>query len=117
MTSAITRREWDHDPDDASLSSTATTSTTLTGLLANSLYYLKIWAVDNYGNETTVADINVTTDATTTNQLTDITDNVMHQGNTALNYGSNSVMGGASAGAIKNGGFTEPIRGLLKINK
>lgn len=108
--------EWDNDPDDASLASAAATTTTITGLLANTGYYLKIWAVDDYGNETTAADINVTTDATTTTQLTDISDNVMEERYPTLNYGSSSGKGGATAGSYRVSASTTSMRTLLKIN-
>jgi hypothetical protein len=54
-----TASEWD-DSDDATLTTRTTTSTTLTSLLAAQTYYLKLWAIDNYGNESTSA-VNSTT--------------------------------------------------------
>ncbi len=48
---------WDSG-DDANLTTRATTSTTITGLTANTHYYYKIWATDAFGNETTISSIN-----------------------------------------------------------
>ena len=49
--------EWDGDNDSA-MNTKSTTSTTIDGLDVNTLYYFKIWAVDEYGNEAVVpADI------------------------------------------------------------
>lgn len=53
--------EWDNG-DDANLSTISTATTTIAGLSADSTYYYKIWAIDNYGNSQTVVDINATTD-------------------------------------------------------
>ncbi len=53
--------EWDNG-DDANLSTKTTSSTTITGLSQNTLYYYKIWAVDIAANEETIADINATTE-------------------------------------------------------
>jgi len=48
-----TAAEWDNG-DDANLATIGTTGTTITSLsLDSSIYYFKIWAVDNYGNEMT----------------------------------------------------------------
>ncbi|HAU40220.1 MAG: S-layer-like protein domain-containing protein [Candidatus Peregrinibacteria bacterium GW2011_GWF2_43_17] len=49
-----TASEWDNDPNDATLATATTATTTITGLLENTTYYAKIWAVDGYGNETTL---------------------------------------------------------------
>ncbi|MFA6537370.1 MAG: fibronectin type III domain-containing protein [Patescibacteria group bacterium] len=49
--------EWDND-NDVNLATKATATTTITGLSVNTLYYFKIWAVDSYGNEMTVDDVN-----------------------------------------------------------
>ncbi len=43
---------------DADLATIGTISTVITGLTLTSDYYVKIWAVDDYGNETTVDDVN-----------------------------------------------------------
>lgn len=56
--------EWDNS-DDAALATRTTAATTITGLSINTQYYYKIWAVDNFGNEMTVADITAYTSANT----------------------------------------------------
>lgn len=56
--------EWDNS-DDGALATRTTATTTITGLSVNTQYYYKIWAVDNYGNEMTVADITAYTRANT----------------------------------------------------
>lgn len=53
-----TASKWD-DNNDANLSNIHTISTIITGLSLTSNYYVKIWAVDDYGNETTCASINL----------------------------------------------------------
>ncbi|GEM_PF-6004578 len=50
--------EWD-TTDDADLAIAGTASTTITGLTPDT-YYFKIFAIDSYYNESTVADINTT---------------------------------------------------------
>jgi hypothetical protein len=50
--------EWDAN-DDTNLSNINTISTVITGLTLTEDYYVKIWAVDVYGNETTLDEINV----------------------------------------------------------
>ena len=60
-----TASEWDNS-DDANLATKALTSTTITGLSAGSTYYFKIWAVDNYGNEGTVATVSSATNTSPT---------------------------------------------------
>lgn len=50
--------------DDPNLSSAATIATVITGLNITSDYYVKIWAVDDYGNTATVDDVNVYTPPT-----------------------------------------------------
>ncbi len=107
--------EWDED-NDAALTTASTTSTSIYGLLANTTYYFKIWAVDDYGNETTVVDINVTTDATATTQLTDVSDNMMEDDNPNFNYGGDATHGGATAGKVGSGGGGYLQRTLVKIN-
>lgn len=62
VTSRSGATEWD-DSDDADLLLRTTTTTTITGLTANTQYYAKIWAVDDFGNEETVDDINFYTSA------------------------------------------------------
>ncbi|MBI5221566.1 MAG: hypothetical protein HY979_02060, partial [Candidatus Magasanikbacteria bacterium] len=47
--------------NDAGLNSIATISTIITGLNISGNYYVKIWAIDDYGNETTVTEVNVFT--------------------------------------------------------
>ncbi|MDD2758597.1 MAG: hypothetical protein PHD72_04530, partial [Patescibacteria group bacterium] len=44
--------------DDAGLNSIDTVSTIVTGLNMLAVNYFKIWAIDDYGNETTAGDIN-----------------------------------------------------------
>lgn len=56
--------EWDNS-DDATLATRTTAATTITGLSVNTQYYYKIWALDNSGNEMTVADITAYTSANT----------------------------------------------------
>ncbi|MCM8824475.1 MAG: hypothetical protein NC822_07390, partial [Candidatus Omnitrophica bacterium] len=45
-----TAQEWDNN-DDPNLSLMTTNQTTITGLLPQTTYFLKIWAVDDFGNE------------------------------------------------------------------
>lgn len=45
--------------DDANLSAITTISTVITGINLTGDYYAKIWAIDNYGNEATVAYLNI----------------------------------------------------------
>ena len=49
--------KWD-EASDATLTTMSTGQTTITGLTPEAQYYFKIWAVDNFGNETTIADVN-----------------------------------------------------------
>lgn len=56
--------EWDGS-DSASMAIRTTTQTTITGLVPATVYYYKIWAVDIVGQEQTVADISIATDANT----------------------------------------------------
>lgn len=55
-----TVNEWDND-NDGNLTTKATATTTITDLDPNILYYFKIWAIDSFGNEMTVDDVNVYT--------------------------------------------------------
>ncbi len=57
-----TATEFD-DSDFSALATAATFHTHITGLTASTTYYYKIWAVDDYGNEQTVAGISEATDA------------------------------------------------------
>lgn len=112
--------EWDDDPDDSNLGTASTTTTTITGLLANTLYYFKIWAVDVYGNETTLTNTNTTTAATTNLQITDIEDNTLINGGAwaNYNYGNSITRGGATVGRIwelADWGWHN-LRTLVKIN-
>ncbi|MFH0921663.1 MAG: DUF2341 domain-containing protein, partial [Fibrobacterota bacterium] len=50
--------------DDANLANAATATTTITGLKATTKYYVKLWATDNYNNESTAALDSVTTQTT-----------------------------------------------------
>ncbi len=52
--------EWD-DSDDTDLTTVGTATTTITGLSKQTTYYTKIWAIDDFGNETTLDDISFTT--------------------------------------------------------
>jgi len=45
--------------DDTALNNPLTISTVITALNITGDYFVKIWAVDDYGNEVTVADVNV----------------------------------------------------------
>ncbi|MFA6132258.1 MAG: Calx-beta domain-containing protein [Patescibacteria group bacterium] len=49
-----TAAEWDND-NDATLATMTTATTTVTSLSQNTTYYVKIWSVDDYGNEATIA--------------------------------------------------------------
>ncbi|MBU1022289.1 MAG: DUF2341 domain-containing protein, partial [Candidatus Margulisbacteria bacterium] len=49
--------------NDANLAGLASTSTTVTGLLANTQYFMKIFAYDDYFNSMTLNDINGTTES------------------------------------------------------
>ncbi|MDP4007895.1 MAG: S-layer homology domain-containing protein [Candidatus Peregrinibacteria bacterium] len=49
-----TASEWD-DSDDTNLTTISTATTTIAGLSENTTYYAKIWAVDSYGNESTLS--------------------------------------------------------------
>ncbi len=51
----VTDTEWDNS-DDGTLATVTTSTTTITGFSENTTYYFKIWAVDDYGNETTIAE-------------------------------------------------------------
>ena len=53
-----TATKWDQ-ADDINLTNINTISTVITGLDITDNYYMKIWAVDDYGNEVTMAAINV----------------------------------------------------------
>jgi hypothetical protein len=46
---------------DSALSSATTVSTVITGVSLTSDYFVKIWAIDVYGNESTITDINAFT--------------------------------------------------------
>jgi hypothetical protein len=50
--------KWD-DTDDLNLSSINAISTVITGLSMTTNQYAKIWAVDSYGNEATVGDVQI----------------------------------------------------------
>ncbi|NQV12209.1 hypothetical protein HQ524_02510, partial [Candidatus Uhrbacteria bacterium] len=53
-----TALEW-NTTDDPLLSNALTISTVITGVVTTSDLFVKIWAVDSFGNELTVSDINV----------------------------------------------------------
>lgn len=53
-----TANEWS-EADDAGLSDINSISTVITGLSVTANYYAKIWAIDVYGNETTIPAINL----------------------------------------------------------
>jgi len=50
--------KWDEN-EDANLDDINAISTTITKLSITDNYYIKIWAVDNFGNESTTASINI----------------------------------------------------------
>ncbi|MBU1151695.1 S-layer homology domain-containing protein [Patescibacteria group bacterium] len=52
-----TANEWDDSPNDAALASISTTTTTIDGLSEGQTYYVKIWAIDDYLNESSVAAV------------------------------------------------------------
>ena len=54
-----TASEWDNS-NDGNLSTAGTTTTTITGLMGGSTYYLRIWAIDGYGNtaQSTTVSVN-----------------------------------------------------------
>lgn len=108
--------EWDHSPDDPAMGTMTTDSTIITGLLANTRYFFKIWAVDNYGNESTTAIIKKYTKASETLQITNIADNMMAgRGNrNNFNYGASTNLGAATAGY--NGGTNYNQRTLVRID-
>ena len=56
-----TALEWD-TTDDATLSNAFTISTVITGINTTVDLYIKIWAIDDFGNEVTIDDINVYTE-------------------------------------------------------
>ncbi|MFA6130869.1 MAG: DUF2817 domain-containing protein [Patescibacteria group bacterium] len=55
-----TAHEWD-DSDDADLLLAATSATTIPGLSPLTNYYVKLFAVDTYGNESTIASVGMGT--------------------------------------------------------
>ena len=52
--------EWDN-VDDANMATRTTNNTTIVGLTPGTQYFYKIWAIDNFGNQSTVSDIAVVT--------------------------------------------------------
>lgn len=69
--------EYDND-DDSNLATETTLSAQINGLDENTQYYFKIWAIDSFGNETTIDAVSVTTaarplivSAVSPNQITD----------------------------------------------
>ncbi|MBD3246340.1 MAG: DUF11 domain-containing protein [Candidatus Omnitrophica bacterium] len=57
---AGTAQEWD-PADDPALSTLTTDRTTLTGLTPLTTYYVKIWAIDDFGNEASLSTATVAT--------------------------------------------------------
>ncbi|MBP7671147.1 S-layer homology domain-containing protein [Candidatus Gracilibacteria bacterium] len=57
-----TATEWDNTDDNNLLTST-TNSTTITGLTPGLTYYFKIWAIDDFTNETTTASASAATNS------------------------------------------------------
>lgn len=53
-----TANEWDTS-NDSNLSNSLTISTVITGITTTSAYFVKIWAIDDFGNEATVAIVNL----------------------------------------------------------
>lgn len=51
--------EWDNS-DDATLATATTAATTITGISLTGTVYFKIWAIDTYGNASTITDVNAT---------------------------------------------------------
>lgn len=106
--------EWDNDPDDAALAMKSTTTTSISGLLGNTLYYFKIWAIDSMGNETALATISHKTASFTGLQITALDDAVMRSTAITFNYGDVSNKGGATSGKVgNNSGYNQ--RTLVKI--
>jgi len=62
-----TAMEWDNG-DDLNLGNIATITTTITGLTPTTVYFYKIFAVDDFGNEETVSDITSSTGGVTSGQ-------------------------------------------------
>lgn len=52
-----------NDSHDAGLANMSASSTTITGLSSSTTYFVKIWSVDDFGNEETVALVSDTTNA------------------------------------------------------
>ncbi|MBP9761081.1 MAG: peptidoglycan-binding protein [Candidatus Magasanikbacteria bacterium] len=57
-----TATEWDSTDDDNLLLAT-TTSTTILGLSSGTTYYFKLWAIDDFGNESTLATASTQTES------------------------------------------------------
>jgi hypothetical protein len=55
-----TAQKWSVN-NDAALSSETSNSTVITGISLTDNYYVKIWAIDDYTNEATIAELNVYT--------------------------------------------------------
>lgn len=55
-----TASEWDND-DDNNLANASTVGTTITGLSEGVTYYVKIWAIDSHGNESSVSAVTQST--------------------------------------------------------
>jgi len=62
-TAGVGADEWDEN-DVANLGTKSQTITVILPLSSSTTYFFKIWAIDDVGNEETVADINTTTAAT-----------------------------------------------------
>ncbi len=111
--------EWDDDPNDPALASSSTNSTTITGLLSNTTYYFRIWAVDDFGNETNLATVSTTTALSTTVDIVKIEDNILMTGGSTGNYnfGASIERGSATIGGFFNwDNWTNcDVRSLVKI--
>jgi len=55
-----TAREWDNS-DDSNLATAATSATTITGLSPLTHYFVKLFAVDSYANESTLVSVDMAT--------------------------------------------------------
>ncbi|MCK5081576.1 MAG: fibronectin type III domain-containing protein, partial [Candidatus Omnitrophica bacterium] len=71
QTCSGTALKWDH-AFDGGLANRAATTTTITNLAPETTYFFKIWAVDGFANEATVADITGDTNESPNENIYDI---------------------------------------------